>query len=167
MVGTRRPVVTGHTEWWRRSAPPTDAWQSIPEASRRRLDDTVERLRALLPDDWNVTVAHRQSDRGIISITADDGTEATVSVVTRDRLEPRDIGRLTLPKGPTMLFAKWLSPRSRELLRGSKIGFLDQTGNVRFGFVGRRCMCAPRDHRTIRTRSRSVGQRCMAHESGH
>ena len=46
---------------------------AIPEASRRRVDDTVERLRALLPDDWNVTVAHRQPDRGIISIADDDG----------------------------------------------------------------------------------------------
>ena len=103
---------------------------AIPEASRRRLDDAVERLGALVPDDWTVTVAHRQPDLGIISIAADDGTEATVSVVTRDRLEPRDIGRLTLPEGPTMVTAKWLSPRSRELLRGSQIGFLDQTGNV-------------------------------------
>ena len=62
---------------------------AIPEASRRRLDDTVVRLRALLPDDWNLTIAHRQPDRGVISITA-DGAEATVSVLTRDRLEPRD-----------------------------------------------------------------------------
>ena len=103
---------------------------AIPEASRRRLDDTVEHLRALLPDDWNVTVAHRQPDRGIISIADDDGTEATVSVVTRHRLEPRDIERLPQPDGPVIVSAKWLSPRSRELLRESQIGFLDQTGNV-------------------------------------
>ena len=103
---------------------------AIPEASRRRLDDTVERLRALLPDEWTVTVAHRQPDLGTVSITADDGTEATVSVVTRDRLEPRDIDRLPLPEGPSIVSANWLSPRSRELLRDSQIGFLDQTGNV-------------------------------------
>ena len=103
---------------------------AIPEASRRRLDDAVERLRALVPDDWTVTVAHRQPDLGTVIITADDGTEATVSVVTRDRLEPRDIGRLPLPEGPTIVSAKWLSPRSRDLLRESQIGFLDQTGNV-------------------------------------
>ena len=103
---------------------------AIPEASRRRLDDTVERLRTLVPDDWTVTVAHRQPDLGIVSITADDGTEATVSVMTRDRLEPRDIDRLPRPDGPTIVSAKWLSPRSRELLRKSRIGFLDQTGNV-------------------------------------
>ena len=103
---------------------------AIPEASRRRLDDTVERLHALLPDDWNVAVAHRQPDRGIISIADDDGTEATVSVVTRHRLEPRDIERLPRPEGSVIVAASWLSPRSRELLRDSQIGFLDQTGNV-------------------------------------
>ena len=103
---------------------------AIPEASRRRLDDTVEHLRALLPDDWNVTVAHRQPDRGIISIADDDGAEATVSVLTRHRLEPRDIERLPQPEGPVIVAASWLSPRSRELLRDSQIGFLDQTGNV-------------------------------------
>jgi len=103
---------------------------AIPEASRRRLDETVERLRALLPDDWNVTVAHRQPDRGIISITADDGTEASVSVVTRHRLEPRDIERLPQSEGPVIVATSWLGPRSRELLRDSQIGFLDHTGNV-------------------------------------
>ena len=59
---------------------------AIPEASRRRLDEAVERLRSLVPDDWNVTVAHRQPDLGVVSITADDGTEATVS----DRLPGSD-----------------------------------------------------------------------------
>lgn len=103
---------------------------TIQEASRRRLDDTVERLSALIPDDWHVTVAHRQADVGVVRITADDGTEATVSVVTRDRLEPRDIDRLPLPDGPTIVSARWLSPRSRELLRDTQVGFLDQTGNV-------------------------------------
>ena len=102
----------------------------IPEASRRRLDDTVDRLRALLPDDWNVTVAHRQPDVGIITIADNDGTEATVSVVTRHRLAPRDIERLPQPEGPVIVAASWLSPRSRELLRDSQVGFLDHTGNV-------------------------------------
>ena len=103
---------------------------AIPEASRRRLDDTVARLRGLLPDDWKVAVAHRHPDLGIISIADDDGTEATVSVVTRHRLEPRDIGRLPQPEGSVIVAASWLSPRSRELLRDSQIGFLDHTGNV-------------------------------------
>ncbi len=114
----------------RMSYPEIVARPAIPEASRRRLDDTVERLRALLPDDWNVAVAHRQPDRGIISIADDDGTEATVSVVTRHRLEPRDIERLPQPEGSVIVAAAWLSPRSRELLRVSLIGFLYHTGKV-------------------------------------
>ena len=87
----------------RMSYPEIVARPAIPEVSRRRLDDTVERLRALVPADWAVTVAHRQSDRGIISIADDDGTEATVSVVTRHRLEPRDIERLPQPDGSVIV----------------------------------------------------------------
>ncbi len=71
----------------RMTHPEIVARPAIPEASRRRLDDTVERLRGLLPADWNVTVAHRQPDLGIISIADDDGTEATVSSkLARDAL---------------------------------------------------------------------------------
>ena len=66
----------------------------------------------------------------MVTIAAYDGTEATVSVVTRDRIEPRDIGRLPLSEGPKIVSARWLSPRSRELLRDSQYGFLDQTGNI-------------------------------------
>ena len=103
---------------------------AIPEATRRRLDETVDRLRALLPPDWGVTVANRNPSGGVISIASDEDSAADVRVLTRDRLEPRDLDRLPLPDGPVLISAKWLSPRTRELLRELCVAFIDSTGNA-------------------------------------
>lgn len=103
---------------------------AIPEASRRRLDTTVEQLRALVPAEWRVRVARRNADGGEIELVADDGADTSIAVVTRRRLEPRSVDRLPLGEQPTLVFAEWLSPRTRELLRERNVGFMDSTGNV-------------------------------------
>lgn len=102
---------------------------AIPEASRRRLDDTVNRLGALLPDGWQVTVELRSADGGVVRL-ADDRDRIDIAVLTRDRIEPRDLDRLQLPDQPTIVSATWLSPRTRDLLRSRGIGFVDDTGNT-------------------------------------
>ena len=102
----------------------------IPEASRRRLDEVVRRLGDLLPTSWAVTVARRDQDGGTIEITTPDGNASRLSVVTRRRLEPRDAAKLDLPDGPTIVFADWLSPRTRELLLERSANFVDGTGNI-------------------------------------
>lgn len=102
---------------------------AIPEASRRRLDETVEQLRALVPLEWEVRVVRRNADGGEIELVA-DGADASVAVVTRKRLEPRSVDHLPLGEQPTLVFAEWLSPRTRELLRERNVGFMDSTGNV-------------------------------------
>ncbi len=103
---------------------------AIPEATRRRLDETIDRLRALLPPDWGVIVASRNTSGGIVSIASDEDAAADVLVIARDRLEPRDLDRLPLPDGPELVSAKWLSPRTRELLRERGVAFIDSTGNA-------------------------------------
>lgn len=103
---------------------------AIPEASRRRLDETVEQLRALVPSEWEVRVTRRNADGGEIEVIADDGADTSVAVVTRKRLEPRSVDRLPLSEQPSLVFAQWLSPRTRELLRERNVGFMDSTGNV-------------------------------------
>jgi hypothetical protein len=103
---------------------------AIPEASRRRFDDTVERLRALLPDGWRAEIVRRTLDSGVVSLVADDGTETEVTVLPRERLEPRDLDRLPLDDEPSLVSAGWLSPRSRELLRARQVSYLDRTGNA-------------------------------------
>src|SRR4051794_20096900 len=102
---------------------------AIPEASRRRLDDTANRLRALLPDGWQLTIERRSADGGVVRL-ADDRDSLAIAVVTRDRIEPRDLDRLQLPDQPTVVSAAWLSPRTRELLRSRDAGFVDRTGNT-------------------------------------
>jgi len=103
---------------------------TIPEASRRRLDDTVERLRALVPNEWTISIKQRKPDLGVISFKTNDGAESLISVITRDRLEPRDLDRLRLPEGSTLVSANWLSPRSRGMLRDLNVSSIDRTGNV-------------------------------------
>lgn len=102
----------------------------IPEASRRRLDEVVRRLGDLLPTSWAVTVARRDQDGGTIEIETPDGSASRLSVVTRRRLEPRDAVKLALPDGPTIVFANWLSPRTRELLLERSASYVDGTGNI-------------------------------------
>lgn len=102
----------------------------IPEASRKRLAAVVDRLGRLLPSSWTVTVERRNRDGGVIEIAAPDGSSARLSVVTRRRLEPRDAARVALPDAPVIVFADWLSPRTRELLLDRTANFVDGTGNV-------------------------------------
>jgi hypothetical protein len=105
------------------------AQAAVPEASRRRLEDTVARLGALLPDEWRLAITKREPMGGLVTVVDDDGQETSVYVIALDRLEPRDIDKLRLPRD-TLVSAAWLSPRARELLRESQTSFLDRTGNA-------------------------------------
>jgi hypothetical protein len=103
---------------------------AIPEASRIRLDETVKRLGALLPAGWEVSVEARRDGGGDIELRADGEPVAELEVVARKRLDPRSFDRLTLPDPPVIVYADWLSPRTRELIRGRGASYVDGTGNV-------------------------------------
>jgi len=105
---------------------------AVSEASRRRLAETVEQVRALLPPTWELRVARRNADGGDLEVTSGDGATASLAVITRKRLEPRSLRQLSLTEQPTLVFAEWLSPRTRELLRERQVGFVDGTGNAEF-----------------------------------
>ena len=102
----------------------------IPEASRKRLAQVVDLLTELLPPSWDITVARRSRDGGVVEVTAPDGPTGVISVVVRRRLEPRDAAKLPLPEGAVIVFADWLSPRTREVLLERGASFVDGTGNV-------------------------------------
>ena len=102
----------------------------IPEASRRRLAEVVDRLAGLLPSSWNVSVVRRARDGGVIEVGGPDSTASAVSVIVSRRVEPRDAAKLRLPDEPVIVFADWLSPRTRELLRNRGASYIDGTGNV-------------------------------------
>ena len=102
----------------------------IPEASRKRLARVVDILTGLLPPPWDITVARRSPDGGVVEVAAPDGPTGVISVVVRRRLEPRDAVTLPLPEGTVVVFADWLSPRTREVLVEREASFVDATGNV-------------------------------------
>ncbi len=103
----------------------------------------VEWLRDTLPAKWSIeTRAETGPNRPDITVTINaTNVFATLVIETRQSFEPRDVGRMfgsmgrTLrelnPHTPLMVVAPWLSPRTRELLEGESINYLDQTGNAR------------------------------------
>ena len=103
--------------------------QAIPEVRRRQLNAAVDRLAALLPEDWGIVIDRRTTDGGTVRFSRGDES-AVVRVIARDRLEPRDLDSLEIPETAALVTARWLSPRTRELLRRRRCGFVDSTGNV-------------------------------------
>lgn len=103
---------------------------AIPEAIRRRFDEVVDRMRALVPAGWEISVAGRSPAGGELRVRSVSGSTGTVTVLARKDLEPREVPTLPATDATTVVSARWLSPRTRELLRERGFGFLDSTGNV-------------------------------------
>lgn len=102
----------------------------VSAAQRRRVNDTVAQLRALLPRDWSVDTVRQLGAVTVLRIADEQGTQLAVSMLAGERLEPREIRGMWRPEGPLLVSAGWLSERSRELLRDSGVSFLDRTGNA-------------------------------------
>lgn len=102
----------------------------IPQASRRRLDEAVAKLRALVPDSWEISGAAAAKRDGTIRFRSPAGATVDVRVDGKDRFEPRDVPSVPSDAEPQIVVSRWLSPRSRDLLRQRGISFIDSTGNV-------------------------------------
>src|SRR5712692_6135743 len=97
----------------------------------------VQQLRQHLPPTWSVAEAARVHE-AIIVIRAPDSRLAQLVVVSRRRIEPRDVAGV-LPTGrrqrsratEVLVTAPFLSPRTRELLAAVGASYLDSTGNLR------------------------------------
>jgi len=70
-----------------------------------------------------------------VTLRASDGRRATLAVVSRRRISPRDVPYLLrerrASKGALLLVAPFLGPRTRELLAEANASYVDATGNVR------------------------------------
>jgi hypothetical protein len=106
----------------------------VPESTRRQLDGAVGRLRKLLPAGWQLNVTGRSVTGGRLRISSEQA-EGDLWIWTRKRVEPRDVPGLPEREGPTIVASRWLSPRTRELLRATDIGYLDDTGNASIGLT--------------------------------
>jgi hypothetical protein len=67
---------------------------------------------------------------GVVRVRAVSGGAGEFAILARDDLAPRDVPGLAASDQPTVVSARWLSPRTRELLRSRGFGFVDSTGNV-------------------------------------
>ncbi len=65
-----------------------------------------------------------------VRIADTGGVDASVSLLTTDRLEPREVRGMWLPSEPTLVSVDWLSERSQTLLRERDASYIDRTGNV-------------------------------------
>ncbi len=120
----------------------------------------IPRLREILeerlPNDWDFGLQTERQDRdrrvdGVLTITAPTGTTARIAIETRASLYPRDAyamssqlgslwpasprpgGRLAAIPGYDMalVMTRFLTPRTREMLRDLGFSYADATGNLR------------------------------------
>lgn len=106
-------------------------------------------LRRLLPADWTLrtvpeATAQPRASGGrfdaLLEVQDPQGTYARLLVEAKEGLSPRDVDsqlvdqvRLLrrLDRGfLAVVFARWLSPRTRTILEAEGIGYLDLTGNI-------------------------------------
>jgi predicted transcriptional regulator len=67
---------------------------------------------------------------GVVQLSSTVGATGDLTVLPKAELPPSAVAALAPSTSPTVVFARWISPRAQELLRARGIGFLDTTGNV-------------------------------------
>jgi hypothetical protein len=97
----------------------------------------VRQLRKHLPATWRLTEGPSGSEATIV-LRAPDSRVAHVVVVSKRRIEPKDVAailtsaRVQRPRISTFLVAApFLSPRTCDLLASAGVSYLDGTGNIR------------------------------------
>jgi hypothetical protein len=114
------------------------------------LPAALSELRSQLPESWMIERPNLDSGEGaqaqldapdaVVSLRAPNGSYATFAVEVKESFAPRDLERLlggfsrTLRQIagniPVLLVARWLSPRTQQLLETEQINFIDLTGNA-------------------------------------
>lgn len=95
-------------------------------------------LQARLPAGWTATIQAPPKAApfdGVLRIRR-DGSDGTVRLGARSRVEPKDVDYLAAtlrptPDEPVLIAAPYLSPRTQERLRSHGFAYADPTGNVR------------------------------------
>lgn len=92
-------------------------------------------LTTRLPPNWSV----RATGGGRrLALRGPGGARAELTLEARRTFAPRDVLAIAAKLGdgnPSLVYAPFLSPRTRDLLRQSNISFLDATGNVRIALA--------------------------------
>ncbi len=106
------------------------ARKPVSQTTRRVFTATAESLDSLAPPGWQVEIARRSDDGGIVRVDSAGDVSGELRVIVCRDLAPRDVVALPEPDEPTIVSAEWLSPRSRELLADIGYSYADLTGNV-------------------------------------
>jgi hypothetical protein len=114
------------------------------------LTAALSELAGLLPKSWQIDRPNFVSSDApaglasnadaVVGLRAPNGTNVTFAVEVKESFAPRDLERLlgglsrTLRQIagyiPVLLVARWLSPRTHQLLEAEQINFIDLTGNT-------------------------------------
>ena len=115
------------------------------DSSSSLIDDYLGRLRAILPDDFEVTVEEPVALRAAVDSVwnirdAASSLSTQILVQAKDRLTPRSAatvfgGQASLlrhlsPGTAILVISPWLGPPTRAALERDGSNYLDQTGNV-------------------------------------
>lgn len=108
----------------------------------------VDQVRRRLPPTWRSELSDRQGQRGIdavLRIIAPDSSQAILPVEAKAIVNPRDVPavldalrratewnpELAARGGPPLIVARYLAPRTRQMLVAERISYADATGNLR------------------------------------
>jgi hypothetical protein len=108
--------------------------RNAANSGTRDLRTVLDQIRRRLPGGWRVALAERGGRRRVLVVEAPDGRRAEVEVRLCRQVAPRDVLRLVSSAeggAGTLLVARYLSPRSRELLADAGASYADATGNLR------------------------------------
>lgn len=100
-----------------------------------------DQLRRRLPPSWTIDVKREpKTPRGrpdaLLRLRGPDGRETQLVVEAKANVEPRNVSDMVAqlrrwPDAKPFVFAQFLSPRAREELTESGVGYADSTGNMR------------------------------------
>jgi len=98
------------------------------------MKNAAEILEKRLPEGWK---ARTLSSSGRLRIVAPDGRRSELAVLLRNRLAPREVVTL-IREGeglPDLVVAPYLSPSVRRRLAEARVGYVDETGNIRLSLT--------------------------------
>ena len=96
------------------------------------INGALDQIRRRLPADWALSLSEGHEPPRA-QLKGPDGRKATLSLIARKSLTPRDAVSLAWPTDdPPLVVAPFLSERVREILAANGVRYADGTGNVRF-----------------------------------
>ncbi len=124
-------------------------------------------LATLLPDGCRVapsSLGKRTTEPGDWIVLRQGARHVTCLLLSRRRVEPRDLGAIAAVAGrssnPALLVSGYLTPTVRERLRGFGIGHWDLTGNVRIDLPSIQLQVAAESAGVGKTNPHSVRSLC-------